>query len=371
MDKKLLTPVKLGALELSNRVVMAPLTRMRCQNPPNVPNDAVVTYYTQRATAGLIVSEATQISQQGCGYPFTPGIYSDDQVAGWERVTQSVHAAGGKMVAQLWHVGRISHSSLQPNAQLPVAPSPIAAAGKAFTASAQQVDFEQPRELTVADISDIQGDYRKAAENARRAGFDGVEIHSANGYLIDQFLHDGSNQRTDEYGGSIENRIRFLLAVVDDAIRIWGPGRVGVRLSPFGIANDMRDTDTLTLFTAVIDRLSERSLAYIHIIEPRSSGAGKTDNLDAKAPDVLAIFRDRTSSPIISAGGYTPDLAIDTVESGRADAIAFGRSYISNPDLVNRIRIGAPFTPYNRSTFYLGGEAGYTDYLPYSDKFSG
>lgn len=360
--KTLFDPATIGELTLKNRIVMAPLTRMRSKQPGNIPYDMNAQYYAQRASAGLIISEATQISQQGQGYPGTPGIYSEEQVEGWKTVTKSVHDRGGLIFLQLWHVGRISHSSLQPNGLMPVAPSALKPSGKAFTADWKQVDFEVPRALETNEIRRIVEDYILAAENAQRAGFDGVEIHSANGYLLDQFLQSGSNQRTDEYGGSIENRSRLLLDVVDNVVRIWGSGRVGVRLSPYGTFNDMSDSHPVELFSHILEQLDKRLIAYAHLVEPRASGAGKSDAVAAEVPNAAELFRRKFAGFYISAGGYTPDTAKQAVESNLADAIAFGRLFISNPDLPERIKVGAELNKYNRATFYGGTEKGYTDY---------
>lgn len=354
--------LKLGDLTLQNRIIMAPLTRMRSKQPGNIPYELNAQYYQQRATAGLIISEATQISQQGQGYPATPGIHSPQQVEGWKLVTDSVHEKGGKMFLQLWHVGRISHSSHQPGSTLPVAPSAIQPSGKTFTASWQQVDFETPHALEVSEIKAILEDYRKACENAKQAGFDGVEVHGANGYLLDQFLQDGSNKRTDEYGGSIENRAKLLLEVIDVAVNIWGHGRVGVRLSPYSKFNDMSDSDPIALFSYVLSQINHRQLAYVHMIEPRASNAGGSDGIAADAPSTAEIFRKNFSGAFISAGGYTPQTAKSAVEAGLVDAVAFGRLYLANPDLPERIRAGADLNKYNRATFYGGTEKGYTDY---------
>ncbi len=358
----LFDPLALGDLTLANRLVMAPLTRMRSQQPGNIPHALNAEYYAQRAGAGLIISEATQISQQGQGYPGTPGIHSEEQVAGWKQVTDAVHAKSGKILLQLWHVGRISHSSHQPGGKAPVAPSSIKPTGKVFTADWKQADYEMPHALSLAEIEAIKNDYRKACENAKRAGFDGVEVHGANGYLLDQFLQDGSNQRTDTYGGSIENRARLLLEVVDIAVQVWGKGRVGVRLSPYGTFNDMSDSDPVALFGTVIDQLNARGIAYIHMIEPRATGAGGSDAVDENAPCTSVLFRKRFKGVFISAGGYTPESAKAAVESGQADAVAFGRYYISNPDLAQRLQKGIALTPYDRATFYGGNQKGYTDY---------
>ena len=362
-NAKLYSPVKLGALTLDHRVVMAPLTRMRSTQPGNVPNELMATYYGQRASkGGLIVSEATQVMQQGQGYPSTPGIHSAEQIAGWRKVTDAVHAKGGLIVLQLWHVGRISHSSFQPGNVAPVAPSAIAAAGQAFTAQFQQVPFETPRALETGDIPGIVEAFRQGAENAKAAEFDGVEVHSANGYLLDQFLQDRTNHRTDQYGGSIENRARLTLEVADAAISVFGADRVGIRLSPYGTFSDMGDSDPVALFSHVIGKLSERNLAYLHLIEPRASGAGGGDGNDEAAPSTSALFRKTFHGPLISAGGYDRAMAQSAVEAGSADAVAFGRIFIANPDLPERLRRAAPLNAYNRATFYGGGEAGYTDY---------
>lgn len=351
-----------GDITLPNRILMAPLTRMRSKQPGNIPHALNALYYAQRASAGLIISEATQISQQGQGYPATPGIHSPEQVAGWKLVTDAVHEKQGRIFLQLWHVGRISHSSHQPEGKLPVAPSAIRPSGKVFTADWKQADYETPHALELNEIKAIIEDFRTACEHAKAAGFDGVEVHGANGYLLDQFLQDGSNTRSDEYGGSIENRARLLLEVVDVAVAIWGSGRVGVRLSPYGTFNDMSDSDPVALFSYVLDALNQRQVAYVHVIEPRATSAGGSDAVAADAPSTSALFRDKFNGVFISAGGYTPDTAADAVASGSADAVAFGRIYIANPDLPERIRAAAPLNKYNRATFYGGAEKGYTDY---------
>jgi N-ethylmaleimide reductase len=360
--EKIFTPLMVGDLTLENRVIMAPLTRMRSQQPGNIPTALNAEYYAQRATAGLIISEATQISPQGQGYPATPGIYSPEQIAGWEKITQAVHQKNGKIFLQLWHVGRISHSSLQPEGGLPVAPSAIAPSSKTFTAQWQQVPYETPHALNIAEIEQIITDYRVAADNAKKAGFDGVEVHGANGYLLDQFLQDGTNRRDDLYGGSIENRARLFLAVTDQAIAVWGKGRVGVRLSPYGTFNDMHDSDPVALFTYVLQELEKRGVAYVHLIEPRSTSAGGGDDVMENAPETASLFRHAFSGVLISAGGYNRDLAIEAVNKSQADAVAFGRLFIANPDLPYRLAINAPLNHYDRKTFYGGAEQGYTDY---------
>ncbi len=360
-DSPFLKPVQAGDITLANRVVMAPLTRMRTVKD-NVPTPLMATYYAQRAGAGLIVSEATQVTPYGVGYPATPGIHSPEQVASWRQVTDAVHAKGGKMVLQLWHVGRISHRSLLPGGAQPVAPSAIKPEGGTFGPDWKPVAFETPRALETAEIPALIEDFRKGAINAKAAGFDGVEVHGANGYLLDQFLQSGSNTRTDQYGGSIENRARLLLEVVDAAIGVWGKGRVGVRLSPYGTFNDMRDDDPPALFGYVAEQLSARSIAYIHVIEPRASLAGGGDGVVEGAPETAKLLRAKFKGTLISAGGYTRDTALKALGENTADAIAFGRLFIANPDLPQRLAAGADLNRYDRATFYGGAEKGYTDY---------
>jgi N-ethylmaleimide reductase len=363
----LFDPLQVGDISIPNRIIMAPLTRMRSVQPGNIPQQLNAQYYAQRASAGLIISEATQVSQQGQGYPGTPGIHSAEQIAGWKLVTEAVHSAGGRIMLQLWHVGRISHASHQPGGSLPVAPSAIPAANSGtFTADWQPTPILTPRALETAEIAGIVADFKKAAENAKAAGFDGVQVHGANGYLLDQFLQDGSNKRTDQYGGSVENRARLLLEVVDAAISVWGKGRVGVRLSPYGTFNDMQDSDPVGLFTYVLGQLSEREIAYVDLIEPRSSAAGMQDENLTDRPDTAQLFRKAFKGVLFSSGGYSPSTAKEAVASGKVDATVFGRLFISNPDLPKRIANGADFNRYDRSTFYGGGEKGYTDYLTLS-----
>lgn len=336
---------------------MAPLTRNRA-SAGNVPTELNATYYAQRASAGLIVTEASQISPQGMGYPATPGIYSPEQVEGWKLVTQAVHDRGGRIFLQLWHVGRISHPSLQPNGELPVAPSAIAPAGMAATYTGEQ-PFVTPRALELSEIPGIVEDYRQAAENALAAGFDGIEVHGANGYLIDQFLQDGSNHRTDAYGGSIENRARFLLEVLEAVIGVWGSDRVGLRLSPTGTFNDMHDSDPKALFSYVVQALNPLNLAYLHLVEPRWDNPEVRD----KTKDLGAhFFRPLYRGTLISAGGFTRETGNAVLEAGDADLIAYGRWFISNPDLPERFALNADLNPYDRNTFYGGDSRGYTDY---------
>ena len=355
------TPVRLGSLQLKNRLVMAPLTRMRAI-AGDVPNPLAKTYYAQRASAGLIITEATQISPLGKGYPGTPGIYSPEQTTAWQEIVQAVHAKGGSIVAQLWHVGRISHSSLHPEQGVPEAPSAIAAAGQTYGADWQLHDYETPTAMSLEDITRLLNEFEVAAQNAKAAGFDGIEIHSANGYLLDQFLQDQTNQRSDEYGGSIENRLRLLGQVIESVSKVFSSDKVGVRLSPYGTFNDMGDSNPVALFTAVIEMLNGYHLAYVHMIEPRSSSAGGGDQVYENAPITSEIFRAAYHGKFITAGGYDQAMGEKVLEDGLADAVAYGRLYISNPDLAERFQQGATLNPYNRATFYGGEEVGYTDY---------
>ena len=356
MTDKLFTPLKVGDVDVASRVAMAPLTRNRALPDGDVPHALNAEYYAQRAGAGLIISEGTQISPTAKGYAWTPGIYSDAQVAGWKLVTDAVHAKGGKIFAQIWHVGRVSHTSLQPGGQAPVAPSAITAEtrtydGKGFVATSQ------PRALEISEIAGILDDYRKAAANAERAGFDGVEIHAANGYLIDQFLRDGSNTRDDAYGGSIENRARFLEEVVDAVTGVLGGGRVGIRLSPFANANGITDSNPQPLFEHVVERLNRFNLAYLHMVEGQTGGPR-----ELKEGESIEALRKRFDGVYIANNNYTREMAIEAVESGKADMVAFGRPFIANPDLVERLAKDAPLNEVDRDTLYGGGEAGYTDY---------
>jgi len=357
----LFTPLRLGAIQLPNRIVMAPLTRMRA-GANNVPTALNAEYYAQRSSAGLIISEGTAVSAQGQGYPSSPGIYTTEQIAGWRGVTDAVHARGGRIVMQIQHNGRNSHSSLLPAGSLPVAPSPIPPNLPGFTKDFQQVPIEVPRALETEEIPVIIGTFRQAGLNAIEAGFDGVEVQGANSHLIEEFLEDGTNQRTDVYGGSKEKRVRILLDIVDEVTAAIGPDRVGVRLSPFGQYGGIRDSNPLELFTFVIQELESRRISYLHLIEAKGSEMGLTDELNEGAMNNAVLFRDLFSGPLLSAAAYTPESAASVIENNTADAIAFGRLFIANPDLVRRIREGHPLNAYDRSTFYGGGEHGYTDY---------
>ncbi len=367
-NRKLFSPFNLGTIRLSHRVVMPPLTRMRAGPIDRVPSPLAATYYAQRATdRGLIIAEATQISQQGQGYPQTPGIYTHEQVAGWQKVTHAVKEKGGVFFLQLWHVGRISHSSFQPGSALPVAPSAILPVGSAFTSNWKRVPYDTPRALETDEIALLVSDYRSAAENAKKAGFDGIEIHAANGYLLDQFLEDKTNHRHDRYGGSVQNRARLLFEVLDAVAEVWPLDRIGVRLSPFGENGDIADSDPKALFGFVIEKLAARGIAYLHLIEPRSR-AGLVETINEQAPQsVAAMFRPLFPGPLIVSGGFTADSAEHVLVNGSADLVAFGRTFIANPDLPKRLTLRAPLNPYDRATFYGGGERGYVDYPSLGD----
>jgi N-ethylmaleimide reductase len=351
----LFEPFRLGDLILPNRVVMAPLTRNRALSADRVPSALAPLYYSQRASAGLLISEASQISPRGQGYIWTPGCYSDAQVEGWRAVTEAVRERDGRIFLQIWHVGRISHTSLQPNGGAPVAPSAIRAKTKTFIESGF-AEVSEPRALEIGEIAGIVEDYAHAARCSDRAGFDGVEIHAANGYLIDQFLRDGTNKRTDAYGGGIENRLRFALEAVDSVLRVLPASRVGIRIAPVSPANDIADSNPAAVFGALVAELSRRKLAYLHVVE--GATGGPRDNI----PFDFVALRKSFSGAYIANNGYDRRMAIDAVASGRADLIAFGRPYIANPDLVERLRIGAPLNELDKATLYGGGAKGYTDY---------
>lgn len=357
MTTDLFSAVSLGSIELNNRIVMAPLTRNRA-GEGGVPHAINATYYAQRASAGLIVTEATPISAMAHGYPGLPGIYNDAQIAGWKLVTDAVHAKGGKIVIQLWHVGRISHPSLLPNNAQPVAPSAIKPEGQAFTYAGMQ-DYVVPRALDAADLPAIAQDYAHATKCAIAAGFDGVEIHAANGYLLDQFLRDGSNHRADAYGGSFENRARLLMEVTQAVVDVIGADKTGVRLSPVNPFNDMKDSNPQAMFNYVAEALNQFNLAYLHVVEGGIHGGGKADPFD------FVAFRQ------LFKGSYMANLAYDkargntAIASGHADCIAYGVPFIANPDLVARFVIDAPLNEADSDTFYGSAESvakGYTDY---------
>ena len=347
--RNVLLPYELGDLALGNRMVMAPMTRSRAVDG-NVPNPMAATYYLQRASAGLIVTEATQVSPQGVGYIRTPGIHSAEQVAGWRQVTDAVHGAGGKIFLQLWHVGRISHPDFHDGA-LPVAPSAIAAEGTVFTAHGPK-PMVTPRALALGELPGIVAQFRAGAENAKRAGFDGVEIHGANGYLLDQFTRDGTNKRTDAYGGRVENRVRFPLEVLDAVVDVWGPGRVGYRISPNGGYNSMSDSNPLRTFSHLTEAINRRGIAYLHVVDPAADGAKRV------SPALRRIF----DGTYIVNGGFDLAAANAAIARGEADLVAFGVPFLANPDLPERFRQGAGLNAADPATFYAGEAKGFIDY---------
>jgi N-ethylmaleimide reductase len=355
-DIDIFSPFRLGPLALPNRIVMAPMTRNRA-GPGNAPTALNATYYAQRASAGLIIAEASQVSPQGLGYPGTPGIHSTEQVAGWKLVTDAVHDAGGRIFLQLWHVGRISHPSLQPDGALPLAPSAIAPAGQAWTLDGMK-PYVTPRALDTAELPGIVAQYRSGAENAKTAGFDGVEVHAAHGYLLDQFLRDSTNRRGDAYGGSAANRVRLLVEVMEAVAAVWGGERTGVHLSPTNVAfNDISDSDPAATFSTAVRALDRLGLGYLHIVEPEpASEAGP--RLDA------AFFRPLWRSALMANKAYDLARASSVLRDGAADLVSFATLFIANPDLPERLRRGASFNPPDRKTFYGGAAKGYTDYPP-------
>lgn len=361
MSNKLFTPLKVGAITAANRIFMAPLTRLRSIEPGDIPTPLMGEYYRQRASAGLIISEATQISAQAKGYAGAPGLHSPEQVAAWKKITDGVHAENGHMAVQLWHTGRISHASIQPGGNAPVAPSAINAGTRTSlrdeNGNSIRVDTSTPRALDISEIPGIVNDFRQAVANAREAGFDLVELHSAHGYLLHQFLSPSANQRTDAYGGSAENRARLVLEVVDAVSKEWSADRIGIRLSPIGTFQntdngDNEEADALYL----IEELAKRGIAYLHLSEP--DWAGGQPYTDAFREKVRARFH----GPIVGAGAYTPEKAENLIAKGLIDAVAFGRDYIANPDLVERLQRKAELNPQRPESFYGGGAEGYTDY---------
>ncbi len=347
--ENLFSPYRLGDLELKNRMVLAPMTRSRALEG-NVPNPLAETYYAQRASAGLIITEATQVSPQGVGYIRTPGIHSDAQIAGWKKITDAVHKAGGKIFLQLWHVGRISHPDFH-GGELPVAPSAINPAIEVYTAKGPAKTVT-PRALETSEIPGVVEQFRKGAENAKAAGFDGVEIHGANGYLLDQFTRDGTNKRTDAYGGSVENRARFPLEVTDAVVGVWGKERVGYRMSPNSLFNSMSDSDPVTTFSYLAEQLGKRGIGYLHAVDPLSDGANRI------SPLLRGIFK----GTYIVNGGFDADSAEDALERKAADLVAFGVPFLANPDLPVRYCKKARLNVPDQNTFYQGEEKGYTDY---------
>ncbi len=352
--RSLFTPFDLGGITLRNRVVMAPMTRSRA-GAGNAPTPLVATYYLQRASAGLIITEATQVAPEGVGYPNTPGIHTEEQVAGWRPVVDAVHGHDGRIFLQLWHVGRVSHPSFQPRGQLPVAPSAIAPEGSIYTAAGPR-PFEVPRAVDAREVPGITEQFRRGAVRALAAGFDGVEIHAANGYLIDQFLRDGTNRRTDRYGGSVENRVRFLVEVTEAVASVWGGVRVGVRISPTNPFNSMRDSDPLRTFVAAADALTPFGLAYLHVVEDAPPAAG------GRRPAVTSAIRRVFRGPLMVNGGYDGARAATAITEGAADLVSFAALFLANPDLPARLARQASLNPPDPATFYGGDEVGYTDY---------
>jgi N-ethylmaleimide reductase len=365
--KVLLSAVDLGTLHLRNRIVMAPMTRSRCTGDGVLPASAPL-YYQQRSGAGLIITEGVCISPAAVGNPGIPGIWNDQHVAMWQAVTDRVHAAGGAIVLQLWHVGRCSHPSVQPGGILPVAPSPIAANGLTFTPEGR-VPFPVPREIRRDEIPGLVRSYARSAARAMAAGFDGVEVHGANGYLPDQFLHLSSNRRTDDYGGPAENRTRFVVEVVEAVSSAVGPGRTGLRLSPASAFNDMDDPDPAVLYRHLLGRLATYGLAYLHVVEPGISGIQPVEAADGALDS--SWVRHLWPGGLIAAGNYTRATALDALGSGRADAVAFGRPFISNPDLPRRLAEDLPLQPAARELFYGGTDAGYSDYPTWEESLEG
>ena len=358
---KLLCSYKLGAYELKNRMIMAPMTRNRAGRG-NVPQPMNALYYAQRAGAGLIITEAAQVSPQGLGYPDMPGIYSPEQISGWRLVADLVHKRGGLIFLQLFHCGRISHPSLQPGGATPVAPSAIKPQGEAMTYKGPS-PFVAPRALETEEIAGIVEQFRRGAENAREAGFDGVELHAANGYLLDQFLRDGSNQRTDQYGGSVENRTRFLFAVTEAVVNVLGDGRVGIRISPENPFNDISDSNSEVLFSHVAEGLNRFPLAYLHVVEIDLTNPG---DFNASLNPITKKLRGIYKGAYMTNGGYDRDRAERVLERGDADIVSFGRLFLANPDLPERFKKDSPLNEPDETTFYGGDERGYTDY-PFLD----
>ena len=358
-EKTLFEGYRLGSLTLANRIVMAPLTRNRA-GKGLAPTELAATYYAQRASAGLIITEATQISEQAQGYQDTPGLFTLEQIDGWRKVTDAVHAKGGRIFVQLWHVGRVSHVDLQPGGGAPVAPSAIRAETKTFVNNGF-ADVSEPRALELDELPGIVEDFRQAAANAITAGFDGVEIHGANGYLLEQFIKDGANQRTDAYGGSVENRARLLLEVTSAVVREIGAERTGVRISPVSPANAISCSDPQTQFNYIAEQLNALGVVYLHVVEGATGGPRDVAPFDYDA------LRSRFKQTYLANNGYDLDLAQTHLEESKADLFAFGKAFISNPDLVERLKTGAPLAVLNPATLYGGGAQGYTDYPALAD----
>ncbi len=354
-NSTLFQPIRLGAIDLENRIIMAPLTRGR-SGVDRIPNALMAEYYQQRSSAGLIISEATQVSEQAAGWAETPGIYSEAQIKGWQAITNAVHQQGGKIVVQLWHTGRASHPDFQSNGARPVSASEVTPSGEIHTPLGKK-PYVQPRALDIEEIPGIVRQFANATRHAKAAGFDGVEIHAANGYLIDQFLRDGTNQRTDAYGGSIANRVRFLQEITEAVIDVWSADRIGVRLSPTNPFNDMRDSDPVATFTYAAEVLNPYQLAYLHVLEALPGHMLAVEG-EPVSPRIREIFQ----GPMIINGGYDAETGAQAISAGEADAVAYGVPFLANPDLVHRFTQKVPLNPPNPDTFYSSGPEGYIDY---------
>lgn len=357
MQTRLFEPFSFGNIQLSNRIVMAPLTRRRANNAALAADDMTALYYQQRSTAGLIISEGSQISPQAYGYTGSPGGYTQTQMEGWKKVTDTVHRAGGKIFMQLWHVGPFSHSLLQPGNKAPLSASPITPEGEVLTSDGR-LPYESSRSMTKDEIYQTIKDFARAAQNAIKSGFDGVEVHGAHAYVIDQFIMDGTNKRTDEFGGSVENRARFLFMIIDEILQQIPAHRVGLRLSPRSVKNGMEDSAPEQIYGYIVNKLNDYNLAYLHISEMM------TPEMRMENPDesIITYYRKIYNGTLISCGGHTLESANRMVENNEADLIAFGKPFISNPDLVERLRNNAELTPWDKDTFYHGGPKGYIDY---------
>ena len=364
MQTKIFEPFSLGHIQLSNRVVMAPLTRRRANNSALAADDMIALYYQQRATAGLIISEGSQISPQAYGYTGSPGCYTQGQMEGWRKVTDTVHRADGKIFLQLWHVGPFSHKSLQPGNKAPVSASPLTPEGEVLTPEGR-LPYESSRAMTKDEIYQTVKDFARAAQNAIKAGFDGVEVHGAHAYVIDQFIMDGTNKRTDEYGGAVENRARFLFMILDEILNQIPSGRVGLRLSPRSVKKGMKDSTPEQTYGYIVNKLNDYNLAYLHISEMMTPET----RLKSPAESIVPYYRKIYNGTLISCGGHTLESGNRMLENQEADLIAFGKPFISNPDLVEKLKTESPLNDWDKETFYHGGPRGYIDYpvLQYSD----
>ncbi|GKY87072.1 alkene reductase [Sinisalibacter aestuarii] len=361
-DSILFKPAKIGAWDVNNRVVMAPMSRFRADAKTWVPADYAAEYYGQRNTCGILITEATQMSPDAVGYPRSPGIYSDEQTAVWKKIVSAIHEGGAKAVVQLWHTGRISHPENRPEKDVPFAPSAVAPQNmQMITDEHGMVDFETPREMTQDDIDYVVESFAKASANAKAAGFDGVEIHAANGYLIDQFCASNTNLRTDGYGGTVENRMRFLREVIESVATVYDKGNIGVRFSPYGTFDDIHEEDPVGMFEAQLKTAEATGIGYVHVIRPEVTGDNDTAEPFEHA-DIIGLTRKHYSGVVIAAGQYTSESATAEISEGRADLVAFGRPFVANPDLIKRMQNGTPLAELNRDTLYIPGKVGYIDY---------